>query len=188
MQASTPKQVGNPEMVAREDGGSLERETSERKSPKRESWRTRLFRWKINLFPAYWCTGGRVTYIAADFREVHVAVPLSWHTRNLVGTTFGGGMFAATDPVYMIMLMRLLGRDYIVWDKAASIRFRKPGTGTLRARFVISELEIAAIKTALKTQRSVDRVYTVELKSEDGTVHAVIERTLYVRFKNGPKT
>src|SRR5437763_12581448 len=104
-----------------------------------ESFRTRLLRWKINLFPAYRGSGARVTYIASDFREVRVRLPLSWRTRNVVGTIFGGSMYGAVDPVYMIMLMRLLGRDFIVWDKAAGIRFRKPGRATLYATFKIGE-------------------------------------------------
>src|SRR5690349_4436675 len=152
-----------------------------------ESWRTRLLRWKMNLFPAYWGSGGRVTYIAADFREVRVRVPLSWQTRNLVGTTFGGSMFAATDPLYMIMLIRLLGPDYVVWDKGGSIRFLKPGRGTLHARFVIPEEETDSIKDALRSQRSIDRIYPVELVSDDGTVHARVERTIYIR-RNEPKS
>lgn len=149
--------------------------------PMRESWRTRLFRWKVNLFPAYWCSGGRLSYIAADFREIHVSLPLSLRTRNLVGTIFGGSMFTATDPIYMIMLIRLLGPEYVVWDRGASIRFLKPGRGTLHAQFLVPEDETDSIREALKTQRSVNRLYTIELASEDGTVHAVIERTVYVR-------
>jgi acyl-coenzyme A thioesterase PaaI-like protein len=152
-----------------------------------ESWRTRLFRWKLNFFPPFWCSGGRITYISADFREVHLSLPLSLRTRNLVGTTYGGSMFAATDAVYFVMLMRLLGPDYVVWDKSGSIRFLKPGRGTLYARYVVPAAETDAIRQALKTQRSVDRIYAIELKSSDGTVHAVAERTLYVRAKNSPR-
>jgi len=148
-----------------------------------ESWRTRLLRWKISYFPAYWCSGGRVTFIARDLREVRVELALNRRTRNLVGTIFGGSMLAATDPIYMIMLIRLLGPGYVVWDKGASIRFLKPGKGKLHARFTVSEQETDAIKEVLRTQRSVDRVYEVELISADGTVHAKVERTIYVRAK-----
>jgi acyl-coenzyme A thioesterase PaaI-like protein len=137
----------------------------------------------MNLFPAFWCTGGRVMYIAPDFREIRVEVPLNLRTRNLVGTMFGGSMFAATDPVYMIMLIRSLGRDYIVWDKGGSIRFLKPGRGTLHARFIVPEQETDTIKAALETQRSVDRLYTVELKNDEGIVCASIERVIYVRAR-----
>ncbi|MGZ5474020.1 MAG: DUF4442 domain-containing protein, partial [Thermoanaerobaculia bacterium] len=100
-----------------------------------ESFESRLLRWKFNLFPAYRGSGARVTYIAADFRELKVRLPLTWRSRNAVGTIFGGSMYAAVDPMYMILLMHCLGRDYIVWDKAATIRFRKPGRTTIFATF-----------------------------------------------------
>jgi acyl-coenzyme A thioesterase PaaI-like protein len=150
-----------------------------------ESGRTRRFRWFFNLFPAYRRTGGRVTYIAADWSEVRVKLPLNWTTRNYVGTIFGGSIYGAVDPVLMLMLIKRLGPDYTVWDKAASIRFRRPGRGTLRATFHISDDEIAAIRAALESERSVDRVYTVDLIGEDGTVCATVEKTEYVRRKEG---
>src|SRR6266540_456863 len=55
-----------------------------------ESWHTRWLRWKMKLFPAWRGTGATVTYIAGDFRELRVKLPLSWRTRNYVGTIFGG--------------------------------------------------------------------------------------------------
>src|SRR5437867_3171750 len=106
-----------------------------------ESFASRLLRWKFNLFPAYRGTGARITYVADDFSEMRVCLPLSWRTRNAVGTIFGGSMYGAVDPVYMIMLMRLLGSGFIVWDKAAEIRFRKPGRATLYATFQIGKEE-----------------------------------------------
>ena len=148
-----------------------------------ESWRIRLFRWKLNHFPAFWFTGGRITYLATDFREAHLELPLNRRTRNLVGTMFGGSMFAATDAIYMVMLIHLMGRDYIVWDKGGTIRFLKPGRGRLYARYSVPEEETAAIKTALQTQRSIDRVYAIELKNDAGVTCASIERTIYVRKK-----
>jgi len=111
-----------------------------------ESFTSRMLRWKFNLFPAYRGTGARVTYIADDFHEVRIRLPLSLRTRNAVGTIFGGSMYGAVDPIYMIMLMRLLGRGFTVWDKAAEIRFRKPGRTTLHATFKIGEKELAEIR------------------------------------------
>ena len=146
-----------------------------------ESLTSRLLRWKFNLFPAYRGSGGRVTYIADDFREVRVKVPLSLRTRNAVGTIFGGSMYAAVDPIYMIMLMRLLGRDYVVWDKTASIRFRKPGRNTLRATFRIDDTELEAIRAATAAGEPVDRTYNVDLIDAEGTVSASIEKVIYVR-------
>jgi acyl-coenzyme A thioesterase PaaI-like protein len=146
-----------------------------------ESWQSRLFRWKINIFPAYRGTGARVKYIAADFREVRIELSLSWRTRNIVGTIFGGSLYGAVDPVFMLMLMRILGREYVVWDKAATIRFRRPGKTTLGATFVIDEAEIEAIRSATAGGAPVDRTYNVELVDADGVVHASVEKLIYVR-------
>ena len=148
-----------------------------------ESWATRRMRWGFNFFPAFRGTGARVTYIASDFREVRVELPLSWRTRNYVGTIFGGSLYGAVDPHYMIMLIRILGPEYVVWDKAATIRFKKPGRGTLDAQFLVTEEEIARIRELCSQAKSIDRVYPVEFKDRDGQVIASIDKTIYVKRK-----
>ena len=146
-----------------------------------ESFASRRLRWLFNLLPAYRGTGGRVTYIASDFREVRVKLPLSWRTRNYVGTIFGGSLYSAVDPVLMIMLIQNLGPGYTVWDKSATIRFLKPGRATLYARFTLDEAELSEIRRLLESAPSVDRVYTVELKDAAGVAHARVEKTIYIR-------
>ncbi len=149
-----------------------------------ESMSTTIMRWGFNFFPAYRGTGARITYIARDFREVRIKLPLNWRTRNYVGTTFGGSMYGAVDPIYMIMLIKILGPEYIVWDKAADISFRKPGKSTLYATFRLSDQEIDLIATASMRHPSVERLYRIELVDEENTVHAVIEKTVYIRRRN----
>jgi hypothetical protein len=145
-----------------------------------ESLQTRLTRWGFNLYPAYRGTGAWITYIASDWREIRVKLPLSWRTRNYVGTIFGGSMYAAVDPMYMIMLIKNLGPEYIVWDKAAYIRFKRPGKETLFARFLLDEEELTSIKTALENESSIDRAYQVDLVDRQGIVHAEVEKIIYI--------
>ncbi len=148
-----------------------------------ESLRTRLFRAAMNLYPAYRGTGGRVVRISADWREVLVRLPLGWRTRNYFGTIFGGSIYAAVDPFYALMLIKNLGEDYVVWDKAASIRFRRPGRETLYARFVLGEDEIRDVRAATADGTPSDRRYTVNLRTAAGEVCAVVEKVVYVRRK-----
>lgn len=148
-----------------------------------ESGKTRRLRWKFNFFPAYRGTGGRVEYIADDFSEVRIRLPLNWRTRNYVGTIFGGSIYGAVDPMYMVMLIRMLGRNYVVWDKAAKIRFRRPGKTTLFAKFVIAPEELETIKTELNGRKSLERIYQVDLVDKDGKVHAEVEKTIYIARK-----
>jgi len=149
-----------------------------------ESFESKLMRWKFNFFPAYRSSGARLTYIASDFLEMRMELALTSKTRNYVGTMFGGSMYASVDPIYMMMLIKILGSDYVVWDKAAVIRFKKPGRSALSASFVLSRKELEEIKSLLTVHHSVDRVYNVELKDKDGTVCAEIEKTLYIRRKD----
>ncbi len=146
-----------------------------------ESLRTKLERWGFNLFPAFRGTGARITYIADDHREVRIKLPLTWRTRNYVGTIFGGSMYGAIDGIHIVMLMKNLGSAYQVWDKAASIRFRKPGRTTLYAHVNLAPEELDVIRAALQTDTSVDRTYQVELADRDGTVHAEIEKIVHIR-------
>jgi hypothetical protein len=145
--------------------------------------RSRALRWAFNWYPVYRGSGGRIRYMADDHKEIRVDVPLSWRTRNYVGTIYGGSMYGAIDPIYMLMLMWTLGPGYVVWDKAATIRFQKPGRTTLHARFLLTDEELAAIKAALESAESVDRVYVVELEDDAGLVHATIEKTIWIAKK-----
>jgi acyl-coenzyme A thioesterase PaaI-like protein len=154
-----------------------------------ESFRTRLLRWKFRVFPCYRGTGAKVTYIASDFREIRMELPLSWRTYNYVGTIFGGSMFAAADPIYMIMLIRILGEGYTVWDKAGAIRFLRPGRSTLFGTFVVDETTTGEIVESLRARRSIDRVFTVTLVDAEGVPHAEVEKTIFIRNDRwkGPK-
>ncbi len=100
-----------------------------------ESFKSHLTRIIFNYFPAFWSTGAKVTYLAADYKEIHLKLPLSWRTRNYVGTIFGGSMFASTNVLYLLVVKNL-GEGYIVWDKASCIRFKKPSKETLYTKAV----------------------------------------------------
>lgn len=148
-----------------------------------ESLNTRLLRHLYNIFPAYRGTGGRLTYVASDFREIRVKVPLTWRTRNYVGTIYGGSMYGAVDPIYMVMLIKVLGPAYEVWDKSASVRFLKPGRTTLTARFLLSAEEIDEIRRRCDAEPSIVRTYTIELVDESGAPHALVEKVIFIRKK-----
>jgi hypothetical protein len=141
-----------------------------------------LRRW-INLWPPFLGAGIRVKYIAPDMKAVDVEMKLRWWNANYVGTHFGGSLFAMTDAFYMLMLMANLGRDYIVWDKAATIRYRKPGRGRVRAEFRLSDAQLDDIRDKLKMLPKYEPGFVAEVKDEQGIVIAEVEKLLYVRKK-----
>jgi uncharacterized protein YxjI len=128
--------------------------------------------------------GIRIKQIAPDMKADDVEMKLRWWNANYVGTHFGGSLFAMTDAFYMLMLMANLGRDYIVWDKAASIRYRRPGRGTVHAQFRLTDAQLDDIREKLKTLPKYEPVFFVDVKDDSGEVVAVVEKVLHVRKKD----
>ncbi|MEF9997425.1 MAG: DUF4442 domain-containing protein [Burkholderiaceae bacterium] len=147
-----------------------------------------LLKFAMNLWPPFLGAGIKVRYIAPDFREVRVELPLSWRNRNYVGAHFGGSLYAMTDPFFMLMVMRNLPNDYRVWDKAASIDYVAPGRGTVRARFILSPHDLDQIRVATATGDKHLHVFNAEVCDPQGLVVARIEKIVYVRKKQRKET
>jgi hypothetical protein len=142
-----------------------------------------LRRW-INFWPPFLGAGIRVKQVAPGMKAIDVEMKLRFWNANYVGTQFGGSLFAMTDAFYMLMLMANLGRDYIVWDKAATIRYKKPGRGTVRAEFRLSDSQIDDIREKLKTLPKYEPTFVIEVRDECGTVIAEVEKLLHIRRKD----
>jgi Domain of unknown function (DUF4442) len=143
---------------------------------------------RIRFYPPYLGAGVRVTHISDDFRSATVEMPLRFYNKNYVGTHFGGSLYSMCDPFYMLMLINILGPDYIVWDKAATIRFKKPGKGLVTAMFNIPEEQIAQIRAAADSQGKVEPQFQVTVKDQEGSVVAEIDKLLYVRKKSAARS
>lgn len=142
----------------------------------------------IRFYPPYLGAGVRVTHISDDFRIVKVEMPLRFYNKNYVGTHFGGSLYSMCDPFFMLMLINILGDNYIVWDKAATIRFKKPGKGLVKATFEIPEEKIAEIKAAADSQGKVEPQFQVVVTDNDGQIVAEIDKLLYVRRKSDARS
>ena len=138
----------------------------------------------LNLWPPFLGAGIRVKRLQSDWKEIDVEMNLHFWNANFVGTHYGGSLYSMTDPFYMLMLIENLGRDYIVWDKSANIRFRKPGKGRVVARFRLSDEQIEGIRRDLQTQPRIEPTFLVEVKDESGEVIAEVQKVLHVRKKN----
>lgn len=140
----------------------------------------------MNCWPPFLGAGIRVKRLQSDWKEIDVEMKLRRWNANYVGTHYGGSLYSMTDPFFMLMLIENLGRGYIVWDKSASIRFKKPGKGTVSASFRLSDLQIQEIREALTTQDKIDRMFLVEVKDESGTIVAEVQKQIHVRRHGQP--
>lgn len=143
----------------------------------------RLFKFLFNVSPMYWSTGGRVMSWSDDHRNVKIKLPLNYRTTNYVGTLYGGSLYSCVDGIYMVQLINILGKEYVVWDKSATIRFRRPGNQTLYAEFDISDAFLNQLKLDVAAAGELDRTMQVNLVDKDGKVYAEVEKVLYFATK-----
>jgi acyl-coenzyme A thioesterase PaaI-like protein len=143
-----------------------------------------VFRIFVNLWPCIFGGGGWITHISDDFTELDVQLRLSARTRNAVGTIFGGSMYASTDPFYMLMLMRILGSDFVVWDKGCTIRFKRPAKQTIHAKFRITPSMLESVMTEVKANGESTFVWQLDYKDKDGILYAEFDKVLYVATKS----
>ncbi len=137
----------------------------------------------FNLWPVFRGMGVRVVELDPAFRHATVELRMRLLNRNYVGTHFGGSLFAMADPWFMILMMHRLGDDYVVWDKAGSVRFLKPARGTVKARFEMPEASVAEAREKTAEGAKHEPVFKAAIVDEQGVVVAEVEKTLHIRKK-----
>ena len=138
----------------------------------------------MNLWPPFLFSGVRVESIASDWRRARVRLRLAWFNRNYVRTHFGGSLFAMTDPFWMILVMECLGRDYVVWDKAATIDFIAPGREDVYAEFLVEDAVLDELRAATANGEKCLRWFDTEVRTASGELVARVRKQLYVRRKH----
>lgn len=126
--------------------------------------------------------GIRVAEFRQDFRYAKVQMPLTWYNRNYVGVHFGGSLYSMCDPFYMLLLINALGKDFIVWDKAASIEYVKPGVGTMTAEFHLANELLESLRAMQPGEKKLVDL-TVDVKDVGGETVARLIKTEYIKRK-----
>lgn len=137
----------------------------------------------LNFWPPFLFSGIKVAQLSADYRYCRVELKNRPWTRNINSSQFGGSMFAMTDPIYPLMLMGALGKEYLVWDKKADIDFIKPGKGKLTAEFWLSDATLDLVKAATEQGDKHFPSFIVHIKDSANNIVAEVNRTVYVRKK-----
>lgn len=146
--------------------------------------RQRFLEKAINFYGPFVGAGVKLKEMSKDYRHAKVVMPLTFYNKNYMGTQFGGSLYAMVDPWYMLMLIKNLGRDYIVWDKGATIRFKKPGRGKVSAEFNLTQEVIDEIKAHVESHTKMDYTFKVEIKDESGTLICEVDKVVYIRKKS----
>ncbi len=142
-----------------------------------------MVRFALNIWPPFWGSGIKIESISDDFRTVKIRLKLRWWNKNANRTQYGGSIFSITDPIYSLMLMGILGKEYYVWDKEASINFIKPGKTELFAEMEITQNQLDEILASTVNGDKCFPEFIIHVKDEAGEVVSEVQRKLYVRKK-----
>jgi acyl-coenzyme A thioesterase PaaI-like protein len=137
----------------------------------------------LNAYPPYVAAGIRIVEVNENLTRVVVSMGLHAYNRNFFGTHFGGNLYSMCDPFFLFMVMLKLGPDYVVWDKAANIKFQKPGKGTVKVQFDLPLDRTEEIRAAAAGGVKVEPRFVAQVRDESGDVVAEVEKTLYIRLK-----
>ncbi len=143
-----------------------------------------LFKYGFNISPMYRRSVAHIISVSDNLQEVKIKIPLNYKNRNYVGSIFGGSMLSATDPIYMTQLMQILGDDYVVWDKAASIRYKRPARENAYVHFEFTDEEIVKIKSDVLSFKEIDIIKNVNILSDSNEVFAELSKTIYISQKS----
>ena len=137
----------------------------------------------INFYGPYVGAGVKLEKVSKDFRYAKVTMPLTFYNKNYMGTQFGGSLYSMVDPWYMLMLIKNLGKGYIIWDKGATIQFKKPGKGKVHAEFSLTQEVIDEIIANVEMNTKMDKVFKVEIRDQAGTLICEVDKVVYIRRK-----
>jgi hypothetical protein len=142
-----------------------------------------LFRVMFNISPMYRRSCGRIVFVSKDLHVVKIKITLTYKNKNYVGSMFGGSLFAATDPIYMIQLMQILGKNYVVWDKATEIKFKQPVYKNAFAVFEFTSDEIEDIIDKVATENEVNYTKKLFITDESNLIYSELDKTIYISSK-----
>jgi acyl-coenzyme A thioesterase PaaI-like protein len=140
-----------------------------------------VLRWLMNCWPPFLALRVHIEHIAPDWHHLRVRMKLGLRNRNFVGTHFGGGLFAMVDPFCMIPMMQILGKDYVVWDKAGRIDFIAPGRRTVFADIRFTPAQVAEARAKTAGGARFEPTFAIDILDDEGTLVARVEKTLYIR-------
>ena len=143
----------------------------------------KLLRLALNFYPPYLGAGVKVTYISKTWQGLHTSISLRWFNRNAVGTHFGGSLYSMVDPHLMLLLMQLLGKGYVVWDKTAEIEFIKASKSKVTAIIKVTGDDLDIIKNKTAGGEKYFSNFVVEIRDAEDDLVALIKKTIYIRKK-----
>lgn len=109
----------------------------------------------MSLYPPFLFGGVRVISVAPDFLSCRVRVRRGLLNWNLNRTVFGGTLYSAADPIYVLLFWQHFahrGTALRVWTHSARVSFLAPVRRQVELRFEIDPQTLARAEAALANE------------------------------------
>jgi acyl-coenzyme A thioesterase PaaI-like protein len=147
-------------------------------------------KWLMRLYPPMFFQRIWVKKIDKDFRGIDVKINRSLFTTNLGSATFGGTIFAATDPFYALLIGQIMqhkGFKITVWLKSAEIQYLKPARKDLHYSIKIDDEMIKEVERAITNEGKFIKTYPIEIFDTTGDLCVTAQNEVYIRNLNFTK-
>lgn len=141
-------------------------------------------KWLMRLYPPMFFQRIWVKKIDKDFRGIDVKINRSLFTTNLGSATFGGTIFAATDPFYALLIGQIMqhkGFKITVWLKSAEIQYLKPARKDLHYSIKINDEMIKEVEQAITNEGKFVKSYPIEIFDTTGDLCVTAQNEVYIR-------
>lgn len=135
---------------------------------------------RLELYPPFWLMGIKVLEWSEDSRRVRIRLPLTWRSKNMGGSMFGGYQAALADPIAPLACSRIFS-GYDVWTRKLVVDFKKAGTTDLELRFDFPPGREAGIREELEKRGRSNPVFEYGFYLEDGTCCTTVHCTVAIR-------
>ncbi len=137
----------------------------------------------LNFWPPYLGSGIRVLELSESWDYARIKLRKGLLNTNYFGTAYGGSLFSMTDPFYVLMLTNRLGRNYIVWDKGACIKYISPGKTHVYCQFTLTQERVDDIRHKADNSEKYEPEFEVDVVDENGELVAKVQKRIYVKRK-----
>ena len=146
---------------------------------RRQSWLSP--RRRLEWYPPFWFMRIKVISLSADWRHIHIKLPLNIFSRNMGDCMFGGYQTALADPIAALACNRILNRKYNVWTRYQEVDFRYVGNSDLELRFVFDPEIEKQIHADLQSKGRSTPTFEYGFYRSDGVECTHIKNTVAIR-------
>lgn len=137
---------------------------------------------KLAWWPAYWMMRLQVLELSNNWRRVRIILPLTWVSKNMGGSMFGGFQASLADPIAPLACGQVF-KEYHVWTRKLTVDFQKAATTDLELRFDFPADKEDEIRAQLKANHRSTPTFEYGLYNTDGELCTQIKCVVAIREK-----